>query len=73
MDKKVARMLELEKWFSTEYLLRLEHIRRCKYFNIESDETMYSLQKEAYDKEQEYRKLKGKKPLEDISDGIFII
>ena len=73
MDKKYTRLAELTEWFKTEYIIRLEHIRRCNYFNIKSDETMYDLQKEAYDKEQEYRKLMGKKPLEKISDGIFII
>lgn len=73
MDKKYKRKVELEEWFKNDYMIRLEHIRRCNYFNIPSDETMYALQKEAYDKEQEYRALVGKKPLEDIPSGIFII
>lgn len=73
MNKNYVRALELEKWFTGEYLIRLEHIRRCNFFNIPSDETMYDLQKEAYDKEQEYRILKGKQPLEKIPEGIFII
>jgi hypothetical protein len=34
---------------------------------------MYDLLKEAYEKEQEYRKLLGKEPLEKIPDGIFIV
>jgi hypothetical protein len=34
---------------------------------------MYSLQKEAYEKEQEYRQLLGKKPLAKIPEDIFII
>jgi hypothetical protein len=34
---------------------------------------MYELQKEAYNKEQEYRKIIGKPPLEPLPDGIFII
>lgn len=73
MDKNYIRLTELEKWFTTEYLIRLEHIRRCNYLNIPPDETMYSLQKEAYEKEQEYRQLLGKKPLAKIPEDIFII
>ena len=73
MDKDYKRLVELMEWFKTDYILRLEHIRRCNYFNIKSDETMYDLQKEAYEKEQEYRKLMGKQPLESIPEGIFII
>lgn len=73
MDKNYTKLMELEKWFATEYIFRLEHIRRCNYFNIPSDETMYALQKEAYEKEQEYRKLCGKAPLKNIPNEIFII
>lgn len=73
MDKTYNRIKELENWFAKEYIFRLEHIRRCNYFNIPSDETMYSLQKEAYEKEQEYRALIGKKPLKDLPNDIFII
>ena len=73
MDINYKRLKYLDNWFKTEYLVRLEHIRRCDYFNIKSDETMYELQKEAYEKEQEYRKLIGKKPLDEIPNGIFIV
>lgn len=73
MDKKLVRIRELEKWFTKEYIIRLEHVRRCNYFNIKADESMYDLQKEAYEKEQEYRALTGKKPLNEIPSGIFII
>ena len=73
MDKKLVRIRELEKWFTKEYIIRLEHVRRCNYFNIKADESMYDLQKEAYEKEQEYRALIGKKPLNEIPSGIFII
>jgi hypothetical protein len=34
---------------------------------------MYDLQKEAYEKEQEYRELTGKPPLEPIPEGIIIV
>ena len=37
---------------------------------ITPDETEYNLQKEAYLLEQEYRALKGKKPLEDLKNII---
>ena len=73
MDKRYKRIVELENWFAKEYIFRLEHIRRCNYFNIPSDETMYALMKEAYEKEQEYRTLIGKKPLKELENEIFII
>lgn len=73
MDKRYKRIVELENWFAKEYIFRLEHIRRCNYFNIPSDETMYALMKEAYEKEQEYRNLIGKKPLKELENEIFII
>ena len=73
MDKLYKRKIELENWFLTEYLMRLEHIRRCNYLNIQSDETMYSLQKEAYEKEQELRELVGKPALQELTNDIFII
>lgn len=63
---KKDRIFELTKWLTTEYLLRLGHIRRCGYFGIPADETEYHLQKTAYLVEQELRKLKGQPPLDSI-------
>lgn len=68
MNKKLLKISELEKWFLGEYLLRLEHIRRCKYLGLTPDESEYDLQVEAYNKEQELRTLKGKPLLPDIKN-----
>lgn len=73
MNTIYKRIYYLEQWFKGEYIQRLEHIRRCNYLNIKPDESMYDLQKEAYEKEQEYRELTGKPPLEPIPEGIIIV
>lgn len=72
MDKNIARVKELEKWFLTDYMLRLEHIRRCRYLGVVPDETEQSLQEEAYQKEQELRALLKKPPLGEIKNKICI-
>ena len=72
MDKNIIRINELMKWFYNDYIFRLEHIRRCKYLGIIPDEDEYSLQKEAYDKEQELRLLTGKPPLGEIKNRFTI-
>lgn len=64
----MTKLAELEKFLYVEYPRRLAHIQRCLYLGIRPDETRYSLELEAYKKEQEYRKLIGKKPLEKISN-----
>lgn len=66
MDIRLKRLKELEKWFSTEYLVRIEAIRRQKFFGLKPEENEYDLQLEAYQKEQEIRSLKGLKPLPEI-------
>lgn len=60
------RVRELEYFLFTDYPRRLDHIQRCVYLGITPDEKLYDLQTEAYIKEQEYRLLTGKKPLEEI-------
>lgn len=70
MNNNVIRIKQIEDWFLHDYLLRLLHIKRCKYLGITPDETEYNLQKEAYLLEQEYRSLKGKKPLDDLKNII---
>jgi len=63
---KKERILKLTNWLTTDYVLRLGHIKRCAYFGIKADETEYHLQKTAYLVEQELRSLKGLKPLDSI-------
>ena len=48
MNNNVIRVKQIEDWFLHDYLLRLLHIKRCKYLGITPDETEYALQKEAY-------------------------
>lgn len=62
-DRKIA---ELTNWLLTDYVMRLNHINRCRYLGITPDETEYHLQKTAYTVEQALRKLQGKPLLEDI-------
>ena len=52
MNNNVIRVKQIEDWFLHDYLLRLLHIKRCKYLGITPDETEYNLQKEAYLLEQ---------------------
>lgn len=62
-DRKIA---ELTNWLLTDYVMRLNHINRCKYLGITPDETEYHLQKTAYTVEQALRTLQGKPLLEEI-------
>jgi len=64
----MSRLVELEKWLYVEYPKRLQHINRCNYLGIKPDETRYALEVEAYEKEQEIRKILGKKPLESLKN-----
>lgn len=62
----VKRIQELEHWFRTEYRNRLDAINRYNYLGIAHTESRYSLELEAYEKEQELRQLQGKEPLPEI-------
>lgn len=62
-DRKIA---ELTNWLLTDYVMRLNHINRCRYLGITPDETEYHLQKTAYTVEQALRTLQGKPLLEEI-------
>lgn len=62
----MTKIEELEKFLYVEYPRRLSHIQRCVYLGITPDETRYSLELEAYEKEQELRSLIGLEPLEEI-------
>ena len=60
------RIQELENWRACEYPRRLNTINQYKYWGFAPPETRYELEKEAYEKEQELRKLKGLKPLPEL-------
>lgn len=60
------RIDALERWFRFEYPARLMKISRYQYLGLPCDETKYAVEMEAYDKENELRKLKGLKPLPQI-------
>lgn len=64
----MVKLAELEKWLYVEYPKRLQHILRCNYLGITPDESRYELELEAYHKEQEIRKILGKKPLDEIKN-----
>lgn len=57
------RINELEKWFRFDYVERLNKLNRYTYLGLPLEETRYALEKEAYEKENELRVLKGEKPL----------
>lgn len=62
----VERIDELTKWFRFEYPSRLNTINRYLYLGLKAPETRYSLELEAYEKENELRILKGQEPLPEI-------
>lgn len=65
-EPKNKRKLEIEAWFQKEYMMRKAKISRYKYLGLECDETLYELENEAYEKEQEYREIVGLDPLPEI-------
>lgn len=60
------RLEELERWRAIEYPRRLRTINQYKFWGFKPPETRYDLEKEAYEKEQELRKLKGLEPLPEL-------
>lgn len=68
----MKELAELEKWLYEEYPRRLQHILRCNYLGITPDESRYQLEVEAYEKEQQIRKILGKKPLDEIKNHVII-
>jgi hypothetical protein len=60
------RIEELEKWFRYEYRSRLDAVNRYNYLGIPCVESRYTIEIEAYEKEQELRQLKGLAPLPEI-------
>lgn len=55
----VKRIAVLEKWFRFEYPARLNKIQRYSYLGLKLPESRYALEMEAYDKENELRRLRG--------------
>ena len=62
------RIDELERWFRFDYVYRLNKINRYTYLGLPLPESKYQLELEAYEKEQELRKLKGENSLPDIKN-----
>ena len=64
-SKEIAR---LEDWFRINYVSRLNKINRYQYLGLPLPESRYELELEAYEKEQELRKLRGESSLPDIKN-----
>lgn len=62
----LKRVEELEAWFKDVYVKELLRISRYKYLGLPCDRTKYDLEKEAYQKENELRKLLGQEELPAI-------
>jgi hypothetical protein len=62
----IRKIDELEKWFRFEYPSRLNTINRYTYLGLKPSETRYALELEAFNKENELRKLKGLEPLPEL-------
>lgn len=71
-DIDVTRINELELWFRHEYPARLQTINRYAYLGLPLKETRYSLELEAYNKENELRELKGLERLPELPFNDFI-
>lgn len=59
----VDRIDALERWFRIEYPYKLNKINRYDYLGLPSTESRFSVEMEAYEKENELRILKGLQPL----------
>lgn len=62
----IRRIEEIERWFRFEYPSRLNTIERYRFLGLPLPETRWSLEHEAYDKENELRRLKGLEPLPEL-------
>lgn len=67
IKKDNMRIRELETWFRYEYVDRLNRIERHQYLGLPTTESRWDLEIEAYNKEQELRRLKGMSPLPEIT------
>lgn len=61
-----TRIREIESWFRYEYVDRLNRIERFRYLGLPLPETRWDLEHEAYEKENELRRLKGLSPLPEL-------
>ena len=61
-----TRIKEIKSWFRYEYVDRLNRIERFRYLGLPTEETRWELETEAYDKENELRKLQGLDPLPEL-------
>jgi hypothetical protein len=61
-----TRIRELETWFRFDYVERLNRIARCQYLGLPLPESRWTLELEAYEKENELRKLQGLPELPEI-------
>lgn len=59
----IKRINELKAWFRFDYPNRLNKINRYAYLGLPMIESRYSLEIEAYNKENELRILNGETPL----------
>lgn len=55
----------IREWFKNDYLIRLTQIERYRYLGLETEDTRYALELEAYQKEQDLRALLGEPLLPD--------
>ena len=62
-----TRIREIENWFRYQYVDRLLRIDRFKYLGLQLPETRWELELEAYNKENELRRLKGLPQLPEIT------
>lgn len=60
------KVLNLKKWFKTEYVERLNRLNNRLFLKLPQEETRYDIEIDAYKKEQELRKLEGKSPLPPV-------
>ena len=63
---KEKRILELKKWFKTEYVERLNRLNNRIFLRLPQEETRYDIEIDAYNKEQKLRTLEGLSPLPPV-------
>ena len=62
-QSQLAEIEKLQRWFRTEYLEKLAKSKRDAYLGLPCRISRYSLEMEAYKKENRLRELLGKEPL----------
>jgi hypothetical protein len=60
---QLAEIEKLQRWFRTEYLEKLAKSKRDAYLGLPCRISRYTLEMEAYKKENRLRELLGKEPL----------